>query len=98
MKKIILIVVLAALGWYGYGKYVEHAKADRAAARATAKGLPASSSGAGDQGVNFFTCDGRNTCIQMTSCEEAKYFIKNCPGMSQEASGESSSCEQQWCK
>jgi hypothetical protein len=59
---------------------------------------PASSSTAGDQGVNFFTCDGRTQCKQLTSCEEARYFIKNCPGFNAGALGEDAPCEQQWCR
>lgn len=98
MKNIIWILVLSALGWYGWGKYEAHVGAERAAAAAvkpSAKTGPAKGAG---QGVTFFTCDGRTTCMQMTSCEEAKYFIENCPGMNAEASREAPSCEKQWCK
>jgi hypothetical protein len=42
-----------------------------------------------------FQCDGRKTCRQMTSCSEAKLFLKNCPGM--EMNGDGIPCEQQWC-
>src|ERR1044072_6468441 len=27
-----------------------------------------------------FQCDGRTRCSQMTSCDEAKFFLANCPG------------------
>lgn len=27
-----------------------------------------------------FRCDGRTLCSQMSSCQEATYFLKNCPG------------------
>ena len=29
---------------------------------------------------NNFKCDGRVYCTQMTSLEEAEFFIRNCPG------------------
>ena len=101
MKRIIWILVIAALGWYAFGKYQDHLRAGRAAEAASQsskkKVVPASSK-AGESGVSFFTCDGRNSCVQMTSCEEARYFVKNC-GMNSGASGEgASSCEKQWCK
>ncbi len=100
MKRIIWILVLAALGWYAWGKYEDHARAQRAAeaaARSPRKvgGIPAK---AGAPDVSFFTCDGRNACTQMRSCEEAKYFVRNC-GINNGASGEGApSCESQWCK
>ncbi|WP_338416463.1 calcium-binding protein [uncultured Sphaerotilus sp.] len=33
-----------------------------------------------------FNCDGRTRCSQMTSCEEAKYFLANCPGVKMDGS------------
>lgn len=98
MKRILWIALLAALAWYGWGKYQDHARAKREAALASQpakKVLPAAK---GDQGVSFFTCDGRTTCKQMTSCEEARYFIKTCPGFNAGVFGEESACEKQWCK
>jgi hypothetical protein len=44
-----------------------------------------------------FQCDGRKTCGQMTSCSEAKLFLKNCPGMEMDGDGDGIPCEQQWC-
>ena len=28
-----------------------------------------------------YKCDGRTYCSQMTSCEEATFFLQNCPGV-----------------
>lgn len=42
-------------------------------------------------------CDGRRHCSQMTSCEEAKFFLKNCPGTQMDGDGDGVPCEQQWC-
>ena len=102
MKQIIVILVLAALGWYGYGKYEAHMKAQAAAEaraqRATPAPAPVPSSQTAGRDPAFFTCDGRNQCSQMTSCEEARYFLKNCPGLSTEENREGASCEKQWCR
>ena len=42
-------------------------------------------------------CDGRTHCSQMRSCEEAKYFIQNCPNTSMDGDGDRIPCEEQWC-
>lgn len=42
-------------------------------------------------------CDGRTHCSQMKSCEEAKYFLKNCPGTEMDGDGDGTPCEKQWC-
>lgn len=98
MKRLLLIVLVAAAAWYGWGKYEAHVRAERAAEAAAARTGARPGARPAAAAVNFFTCDGRNTCGQMTSCEEAKYFIKNCPGMNVTVSGEGVSCERQWCK
>jgi hypothetical protein len=45
-----------------------------------------------------YTCDGRTHCSQMTSCEEATFFLKNCPGTQMDGNRDGVPCEQQWCK
>jgi cold shock CspA family protein len=44
-----------------------------------------------------FRCDGRTHCSQMTSCAEARYFLKHCPGAQMDGDGDREPCEQQWC-
>jgi hypothetical protein len=44
-----------------------------------------------------FRCDGRQMCSQMTSCEEAKFFLANCPGVKMDGNRDGVPCEQQWC-
>ena len=44
-----------------------------------------------------YRCDGRTRCSQMTSCEEAKYFLANCPGTAMDGDNDGVPCEQQWC-
>lgn len=44
-----------------------------------------------------FTCDGRTSCPQMTSCEEATYFIRNCPNTEMDGDRDGIPCESQWC-
>ena len=44
-----------------------------------------------------FHCDGRIDCSQMTSCSEAEYFLKHCPGTRMDGDNDGVPCEQQWC-
>lgn len=46
---------------------------------------------------NGFHCDGRQHCSQMKSCDEAKYFLVNCPGVKMDGDKNGIPCEQQWC-
>jgi cold shock CspA family protein len=42
-------------------------------------------------------CDGRTRCPQMRSCEEAKFFLANCPGTKMDGDHDGVPCEEQWC-
>lgn len=44
-----------------------------------------------------FRCDGRQYCSQMRSCDEAKYFLANCPGVKMDGDRDGVPCEDQWC-
>jgi hypothetical protein len=57
----------------------------------------ASSSARASDGSAFFRCDGRTHCSQMHSCEEATYFMKNCPGVKMDGNNDGIPCEKQWC-
>jgi hypothetical protein len=43
-------------------------------------------------------CDGRLHCSKMTSCEEAKFFLANCPGVKMDGDHDGVPCEEQWCR
>jgi Excalibur calcium-binding domain len=45
----------------------------------------------------IFKCDGRTHCSQMKSCEEAKFFLKNCPNPKMDGDKNGIPCEKQWC-
>ena len=44
-----------------------------------------------------YHCDGRTHCSHMKSCEEAEFFLKNCPTVSMDGDNDGIPCEQQWC-
>ena len=47
---------------------------------------------------NNYTCDGRKHCSQMHSCEEAKFFLQNCPNTKMDGDNDGTPCEDKWCK
>lgn len=44
-----------------------------------------------------FQCSGKSKCSEMASCEEAIYYLKNCPGTIMDGDGDGLPCEDQWC-
>jgi endonuclease YncB( thermonuclease family) len=46
---------------------------------------------------NNYRCDGRTHCSQMTSCQEARFFLMNCPGTKMDGDNDGVPCEKQWC-
>ena len=44
-----------------------------------------------------FKCDGRTYCSEMTSCAEAKFFLKRCPNTKMDGDNDGVPCEEQWC-
>ena len=86
-------VLLGAIVVYGYSQYEK-----RVARVAQPQGVSQSSANVAPAvGTSGFSCDGRTHCSQMTSCAEAKYFLKNCPGTQMDGNNDGVPCEQQWC-
>jgi hypothetical protein len=44
-----------------------------------------------------FRCEGKTRCSEMSSCEEATFYIQNCPGTEMDGDGDGVPCESQWC-
>ncbi len=43
-----------------------------------------------------YECDGRQHCSQMSSYEEAKYFLRNCPSTKMDGDNDGVPCESQF--
>ncbi len=80
------------------GQVSEKADAMAAAPAQTAKTSVSSTTAQPVKTTTTFKCDGRQHCSQMTSCSEAKYFLKNCPGVKMDGDNDGIPCEDQWCK
>lgn len=106
------LIIVAALGWYGYRHYANRVALIRAtpqgiiepsAMPATPKSviepsaMPTTLPRSAELGSDSVQCDGRKYCSQMTSCKEAKLFLKNCPGVEMDGDHDGVPCEQQWC-
>ncbi|RIX43147.1 MAG: DNA-binding protein [Rhodocyclales bacterium GT-UBC] len=96
-----MVLALVALAWHGYGKYQQMTiKTEQAAAELPMADLPAErplSRPERPTGLEY-RCDGRIYCAQMTSCAEANWFLKNCPGTKMDGNNDGIPCEKQWCK
>jgi hypothetical protein len=57
----------------------------------------ASPTAASPAATSSYRCDGRRYCSQMKSCNEAKYFLANCPGVEMDGDGDGIPCERQLC-
>ena len=89
MRRLVIVAIVALLGWQGHQYYKAAALPESSIAtmiRAPAAAVPQ------------YKCDGRTHCSQMTSCEEATYFLHNCPGVKMDGNNDGVPCEQQWCK
>jgi hypothetical protein len=143
MKKIIAIIVVVAIGWYGnylykqdgsaflqlnsstdlikcitkdgsviYGKVpygticektevvkgsVTVVPGKKYSTNENGSNPSSYSSGKENNSVSKIKCDGRTSCSQMTSCEEAKFFLNNCPNTKMDGNNDGIPCEKQWC-
>jgi cold shock CspA family protein len=96
LRRFITLAIIVVLGWSGYRHYISR--------------LPPSSGqmtpvqGIGElsrsraPAASAFSCDGRTHCSQMTSCAEATFFLKNCPGTQMDGDRDGVPCEQQLCQ
>ena len=98
MRNLLIILVLGALAWQGYGAYEARAGRseviDDSESSETAQLLDQE---AASDARSPYRCDGRVYCSQMTSCDEAEFFLANCPGVKMDGGGDGVPCEKQWC-
>lgn len=92
--RFVAFLLVAGVGWYGYKQYTDRAEVLQAAPQSVMSPAPTN---APEFSAPAFQCDGRKHCGQMTSCIEAKLFLKNCPGMEMDGDGDGIPCEQQLC-
>ena len=95
MKRALIVAALGLIAWFAYTRTVGPSAAEEP--------LPAIAEIDDDGELlstepgSQFSCDGRTHCSQMTSCEEAEYFLRNCPGVKMDGNNDGEPCESQWC-
>lgn len=98
-SKVISLLLIAGLGWFGYSHYSSRVLQISAQAQTDAASpAPPTRLDPAKPVSGQFICDDRKYCSQMTSCEEAKLFLNNCPGVEMDGNHDGVPCEQQWCK
>jgi hypothetical protein len=50
-----------------------------------------------DEDFSGFSCEGKQYCSEMTSCKEARFYLKNCPNVEIDGDNDGIPCESQWC-
>ena len=101
MGKLMLGVIIGALGLYAYqrAQRPEPMPAVQTLAQEQAEAQPGfrEPEPLVEKAKPQFHCDGRTYCSQMTSCEEATFFLENCPDVKMDGEGDGVPCEKQWC-
>lgn len=89
------LAIVASLGFFGYGEF-----AKRTAPQTIASHESGQTQAMIDKApsASAFQCDGRTHCSQMTSCEEATFFLRHCPDVQMDGNHDGEPCEQQWCR
>jgi cold shock CspA family protein len=86
---VLTLLVIAAIGVYGYAQFARRSVSANDARVEAPRELVSPPS--------HYTCDGRTRCSQMTSCDEARYFLRNCPDTQMDGDDDGEPCESQWC-
>ena len=87
MKNVILLIICSAIFGYHFS-FKGHDVSDAAPESSVVTPVA----------EQKFRCDGRTHCSQMTSCEEAQFFLDNCPGTAMDGDSDGIPCEKQWCR
>ncbi|MBU1691611.1 MAG: excalibur calcium-binding domain-containing protein [Gammaproteobacteria bacterium] len=100
--RVVSVIILAAMGFYGWQHFIQ--KTSRVGHPLGSEPvLPVSTLGGGESAISLsatakFECQGKRHCSEMTSCEEATFYLKNCPGTEMDGDGDGIPCESQWCR
>ena len=98
LKSVVGLLLVAVLGWQAYAYYQKVAPAGRASEAASPADQPLLDLAPSRAAPASYVCDGRQHCSQMTSCAEATYFLKNCPGTKMDGDNDGVPCEDQLCR
>lgn len=105
---LISCAIVGGLAWAGWGAYqramlrnqpIPDYAANQPAPQPAPEPAPGAIPGiANPPAASRFACDGRKHCSEMKSCEEAKFFINNCPGTLMDGDNDGIPCETSLCR
>jgi Excalibur calcium-binding domain len=98
MWKLLIALVIGVIAWQAWGAYQSRHDDEELLDDSESSEIaqPLDQETASDK-RGPYQCDGRVYCSQMTSCEEAEFFLANCPGVKMDGGGDGVPCEKQWC-
>jgi hypothetical protein len=98
MRRLLIALAIGVIAWQAWGAY-QTRTADEELLDDSEESVAAQvldQEAAADM-RGPYQCDGRTHCSEMTSCEEAEFFLANCPGVMMDGGGDGVPCEKQWC-
>lgn len=90
---LVVMVVVGTLGYMLYEKYERAQLAQQSPILMTETAAVMSDTPAVNSHPSAYQCDGRIHCSQMTSREEARWFVRNCPGTKMDGNNDGEPCE-----
>lgn len=93
----LIVLLLIAAAWGGYRHFYAPEPVAVTPIAATATPSRAAETRVLPTPARSFSCDGRQHCSQMRSCEEATFFIRNCPNTEMDGDNDGVPCESQHC-
>jgi len=92
MNKLISLVLIAMMTLYAFRRCTPRHKIGSAENHNPIQ-APVNS----EEVTSSFTCAGKTRCHQMVSCEEAMFYLKNCPNVEIDGDGDGVPCEKELC-
>ncbi|ABO22357.1 excalibur calcium-binding domain-containing protein [Shewanella loihica] len=94
LQRMIFIIILVSIGSFAIKQY----QALNATPVASFEELPAVEAQEWQPATPKFRCEaGKIHCSQMSSCQEAKFYLRNCPGTEMDGDHDGIPCERQFC-
>jgi len=101
---LIIIILLIIVGMGGFYLFTQPSQKTPVSDESTSittpdtqSDLPMSQPAKQQNLLQNYTCEGKQHCSEMKSCEEAKFYILNCPDTKMDSDNDGIPCESQWC-
>jgi cold shock CspA family protein len=100
LGRVIMLIILLGIGIFGYKQY-QKMTATPVLTNENIEQMEWTPTVSKPSSINLqpqFRCEaGKTHCSQMRSCEEATFYIRNCPGTQMDGNNDGVPCERQFC-